>query len=542
MKFNNFNKPPQEKILQKRSNIITRLKILAVGFLVAGSIGHGAMAETNNLSKDEGINKKEKSKDYDSNVTKSENKIEFSATNFFEPDSDVISPEAINEICLNFQKLLDQINEDNYNKVLEYGVIVAPGADPNLSVQFKNNEELATARAKSLIAFLDDYLQKANFPNLDAEKIKNLKEKIQFIIEIPVSQKVDNPQIGVIYPEDLGYTEQDLDKMDKSQIEEIYKACRVVTVSLGLEIENDKTYRTSAGDFINPMQEKGISKVTTGGDVNLQQTMEFRKIKMNWNAEYIGVIIDNSPSMNTENGKGKSHLVTFQKLKEDPDLEGKKIHFAFFSDKLGEVAECNDINELNDKLKNENFKGNIEERAASSSVQFLDQMPNNKNFKIFKVITDENLQGMNTRILEQIEENAINKNVDVKFYYINSEKKEIEISLEELRFAVGRQLIYNARISFRDFLNTKRNDVLNDRKNSFDKERPIIDKKTAIEQLDNLQSAVENYRLNEVLDNIYFAEVFKKTDKNEAKNLFLAENIPYVKLTKLGHEVILPGN
>ena len=180
MKFNNFNNPPQEKIVQKRSNIITRLKLLAVGFLVAGSIGHGAMAEKNNLSKDEGINKKEKSKDYDSNVTKSENKIEFSATNFFEPDSDVISPEAINEICLNFQKLLDQINEDNYNKVLEYGVIVAPGADPNLSVQFKNNEELATARAKSLITFLDDYLQKADLPNLDAEKVRNLKEKIQW--------------------------------------------------------------------------------------------------------------------------------------------------------------------------------------------------------------------------------------------------------------------------------------------------------------------------------------------------------------------------
>jgi len=541
MNFESFkNKEQKEQILIK-SGIITRIKKLVIGALIVGNLSPNVMASNDNLSKDKDENKKENSKGFDSNVTESSNKIEFKATNFFKPDSDQISPEAINEICINFQKLLNEINQENYNQVLEEGIVVAPGADPNLSVQFKNNEELAKARAKALISFLDGYFQKATFPNLDETQINNLKEKIQFIIEVPVSQNVVNPQVGVIYPEDLGYTKEELSKMNQSQIDEIYKACRVVTVSLGLKIKKDKTYYTSSGDFINKMEEKGISKVTTGGDVNLKQTMEFRKIKMNWNAEYIGVIIDNSPSMNTENGKGKSHLVTFQKLKEDPDLEGKKIHFAFFSDKLGEIAECNDINELNDKLKKENFKGNIEERAASSSLQFLDQMPNDKNFKILKIITDENLQGMNTRILEQIEENAINKNVDAKFYYINSEKKEIEISLEELRFAVGRQLIYNARISFRDFLNTKRNDVLNDRKNSFDEKRPEIDKKTANEQLDNLQSSVENYRINEVLDNIYFAEVFKKIDKNEAMNLFLAEKIPYVKLTKLGHEVILPG-
>ncbi len=324
--------------------------------------------------------------------------------------------------------------------------------------------------------------------------------------------------------------------MDQAQIDEIYKECRIVTVALGLDIQKDKTYYTSSGDFLNMMETKGISEITTSSGEDKESTMEFRKIKMNWKAEYIGIIIDNSPSMDTENKKGKSHFVTFQKLKNDPDLKDKKINLAFFSDKLGEVAECNDINELNDKLKKEDFKGNKEERAASSTLEFLNQMPNDKNPKILKVITDENLQGLNTKILEQIEENAKNKNVDLKLYYINSEKKQIEISLEELRFAMGRQLIYNTRISFRDFLNKKRNAISRNQK------MEKGEKKLAYEQLDNLKSAVENYRLSEVLDNIYFAEVFDLEDKNEAMELFLGQELSYVKLTKLGHEVLLPEN
>ena len=521
MKFENFK--GTEEI--KKSNIITKIKKMVIGALIVGNINPSVIANNENFLKDKKSEKKENTKDFESNVVKSENKIEFSATNFFEPDSDVISPEAINDICLNFQKLLDQINEDNYNKILEYGIIVAPGADPNLSVRFKNNEELATARAKSLIAFLEDYLQKADFPNLDAEKVKNLKDKIQFIIEIPVSQKVENPQIGVIYPEDLGYTKQDLNKMNQNQIEEIYKSCRVVTVSLGLEIEKDKTYRTSAGDFINPMQEKGILESSFVSNVEK---------KVNWDAKIIKLDVDGTQSMdNKDKDKAVSWSLAVKKIANDPTLKNKDINLSFFTDVRTETESFAGIDEVINRIENEEYnskqKGGIE-HALDASLKSLEEMPDNAEKKIYKIFTDELLQDVSINKVKKLQELSQRKNVDAKLYFINNDKVMMEISLREIEELIQYKIMKDLKDRFKSVLGYKR-----DKNNDLEKEK----RNEANKKLDEFIDSLKNWNFDGVVSSPLILEYFPKNREAEKdiKGYLFNKNLPNVNLDGRGWEV-----
>ena len=310
---------------------------------------------------------------------------------------------------------------------------------------------MAKARAKSLISFLDDYLQKSNLPNLDLEKAKNLKEKIQFIIEIPVSQKVENPQVGVIYPIDLGYQKEDLEKMDQAQIDEIYKECRIVTVALGLDIQKDKTYYTSSGDFINTMEIKKVLKQEESNE-------NINNGKVDWNAKSIMVTVDKSPSVNQKTGnQDLSWQVVLQKITDDPILIDKEINFAFFSDKLEKMETYTGIDSVVNAVKNGSYMGSSKEQAVSCVLKAIENFPNDKESKIFKTFTDESLQNVSLQMIFDLEKMCLEKNINTKFYFINKDKKLMEFSVWEIKKLTEKAIFDGVKGVFNNFIKNQRN-------------------------------------------------------------------------------------
>lgn len=526
MNFNKFEKiQATPKEIVKTTNIVSRIKKLVIGALIVGNLSPSVMAGNDNISKDKSENKKENTKGHDSKVTESEDKVEFKATNFFKPDSDQISPEAINDICLNFQKLLNEIDQDNYNQVLEQGIVVSPGADQNSSVQFKNNEELAKARAKALITFLDDYLQKANFPNLAIEEVKNLKEKIQFIIEIPVSAKVENPQIGVIYPEDLGYTKEELNKMDQSQIDEIYKACRVVTVSLGLEIKKGNTYFTRAGDFINMMEAKKVLKQEESNE-------NIKNGKVDWNAKSIMVTVDKSPSVNQKTGNHDlSWQVVLQKITDDSTLIKKEINFAFFSDKLEQMETYTGIDSVVDVVKNGAYIGSSKEQAVSCALKSIENFPNDKESKIFKTFTDESLQNVSLQMILDLDKMCIDKNINAKFYFINKDKKLMEFSVWEIRKLTEKAIFDGIEGKFNNFIVSQRN------RGGLNKK----DKAENNEKINELITYFNDCEFENFFNDPLIAEMYKGSNeiKKDPFSYFSKKVIPNVSLEGYGRIIDL---
>ena len=198
----------------------------------------------------------DETKRFKTEVIDSEGKLEFRAINYFKSDSDYISPEAEQSIGYDFQELLSQINESNYAQVMKDGIWIYSSADPEKTNNFKNNKELAEARAESLIVILKKHLGEMNFSNLSPEKAEYLASNIKFFIKVPTSGIVSNPQEGVTYPEDLGYSKEALSKMSEEEIDRIYAECRKVVVSIGMY--KSDTYYVSSKDFIKSIPPRNL--------------------------------------------------------------------------------------------------------------------------------------------------------------------------------------------------------------------------------------------------------------------------------------------
>jgi|GEM_PF-6962044 len=534
MSFEFFKKPDIEqdpndkKETMGLSDFSRRIKKALVGILIVTNFIPNEVKAGDNpfLSKDKELNKTEKG--YKSNIVESKDRIEFQATNFFEPDSDVFKPESIKAILGKFQELLEKINSENYEQIIKEGIVVSPGADPNHSVKFKNNEELAKARAEALIILLKSYLDKNNLSNLSDTQKQKLKDNINFIIEIPVSATVINPEIGVIYPQDLGYKEGDLAKMTKVEIAQVFEQCRVVSVSLGLNIssQEDNIYYTSANDFLTPMELKGNSQ-----DEN---NIELVKKNVNWNAKSIMINVDNSPSINKKDkNQDLSWQVILQKITKDPTLDDKNISFAFFSDSLNEIENYVGISKVIDRVEGGGYKGASKEKAVLCALHSIENFPDNKDSKIFKTFTDEALQDVSVKMVMDFENICSNKNINAKIYFINKNKKLMELSVWEIKKLVEKAVFDGIKSQFKSF-------ILN-RKSYYDRHLPKKEKMEANFKLDKLIKDFTDCNFEEFFNNSLIEEMYEKSNeiKKNPLSYFSNEIMPVVPLEGYGRVIDL---
>jgi len=488
-----------ESILSKVRKMKSRNLILTMAFVS----GLNQAVQAKELGKTTEV------KNFKSEVINSNDKVEFQAVNYFASDSDFISKEAEEKISSDFKELLDQVNEENYKQIIEDGIYIYSSADPEKTNNFKNNEELARARANSLIKLLEKYLASAEVSHLSKEESKEFKDDIKFFVEVPTSSVVSDPQIGVTYPEDLGYSKESLAHMSASELDEIYARCRKVVVSLG--VYKKDTYYTQAEDFIAPISPRNLPETKKG---NIEGAIK-------WNADNIVILVDNSPSVG-EN----SYKEVLGKIMNDPDLIGKKIQFSFFSKSLGETILCESVNEVIDVINKEKFAGDKTEQALSSSldkIRYIQIDKDKKESTVMKTFTDENLQNISLQMINSFKEETTDKNIDAKFYFVDKSNGLMQINVNELKEAIEKQFLEDMKGVIRNYISNKSREIRNINNN----QKGIIQK-----QLNDLSLAYEKGDLDGVLDNPLLNEVY---GYRNAKNVLIKKNIPVVSLKNLGH-------
>jgi len=489
-----------ESILSKVRKMKSRNLILTMAFVS----GLNQAVQAKELGKTTEV------KNFKSEVINSNDKVEFQAVNYFASDSDFISKEAEEKISSDFKELLDQVNEENYKQIIEDGIYIYSSADPEKTNNFKNNEELARARANSLIKLLEKYLASAEVSHLSKEESKEFKDDIKFFVEVPTSSVVSDPQIGVTYPEDLGYSKESLAHMSASELDEIYARCRKVVVSLGV-YKND-TYYTQAEDFIAPISPRNLPETKKG---NIEGAIK-------WNADNIVILVDNSPSVGQN-----SYKEILSKIMNDNDLAGKEIQFSFFSNELGQTTICENVDDVINIINKEKFEGNRTEQALSSALiklKSIEVSDKNKESTIMKTFTDENLQNVSLDMVNSFEEEALGKNTKADFYYVDKENGLMQISQKELKEAIEKRFLEDIQATLKNNINNKKKGIIY----YSDKNKMNTIKK----QLEDLSKAYDTGDINGVLNSPILNEVYNYRD---AKTTLMKKNIPTVSLKNLGH-------
>lgn len=501
-------KSDKEKSNQKGSNVLEGIRKLNSKNLI---LTMALVSSLNSFARASEGRGNVETNTFKSEIIDSKERIEFQAVNYFASDSDFISKEAEEKIGADFKKLLDQINDNNYKQIIEDGIYVYSSADPEKTNNFKDNEALARARAESLIKLLKEYLEDVSFSNLSLENSKEFKEKIKFFTEIPTSSVVSNPQVGVTYPEDLGYSEEVLSNISSEGMDEIYAKCRKVVVSLGV-YKND-TYYVSDKDFMKPISPKS--------DINIENQKNIDN-KINWNAQNIVILIDDSPSVGD-----RSYKEILEKIMNDTDLNSKKIEVSFFSTKLDKTVICEDVKEVIKVVDEEKYQGNNVEQALSSSLSKIQSLPtpeNSEQSTIMKIFTDENLQNVSLDMIRNFELEAGGKNVDAKFYYVDKDNNGLmQININEIKEAIENQLLKDMQGVLQNYVHNKKNEI----RNMNEDERKIAKK-----QLDDLSVARESGNLDGVLNSPLLNDVYKYRN---AKGVLMKKGIPVVSLKNIGH-------
>lgn len=429
-------------------------------------------------------------------------KIKFQATNYFETDSCVLTQEAKEKITSDFKKLLNKINPDNYEEALKLGITVNGGADPRTtsnpdyfdpSKNIPTNTLLVEKRLESFVELLKDILKGFKLSNLNEEKQEILKRNLKISGETTTSTIVENAEEGVIYPEDLGYSKDDLAKMSKEELEEIYSKCRMVTVSFGVE--------------------------------NKKKNIEITPNKIEF-AEQNYIFIDGSPSV----GFGNSYSMFIdQIISNNEKVEGKDLFLVYFDSKLGRILKMENPADLIKDIKEHKFSGDVKELAVDALLTAAQSIPQNSEKSTFKLFTDEELQGVTLGNIKNLQKLCKDKNI-LANYYIRIGNKIREVSLEEIRTLFEEQLFDNFKNVMEKYIKDKTSEI--------QKQKMIIpqkDQHSLVEQQKNLNNLILSMgegSLDGVLDNPLFKADSRKFTENELGVISVKE------LLNVGKEVV----
>jgi hypothetical protein len=448
---------------------------------------------------------------FKSEVGYTEDKIEFQAISRFEVDSHIILDKAKDAIILDFQELLNKITPENYSQILNEGINILAYSDPRKTNKYKDNEELSLKRAGAMKEILTQYLKSdAYFSNLTPKQNEDIRN-IEFHFEIPESKIVKNAQKGVMNPEDKGISTEGISEADLIKIYDEY--CRGVIVSIELEKKEIET--------IKPVTPK----------INLNPGEKLSPI-INWEGQAFYIFVDNSPSI----GRG-SYETIFKKITKDVDFKDKDIYFSFFSDKLDKVKKLK-IDEVIEEVKINKYNGHSIEKAWSSVLTAIGEIKNDKIIKNIKIFTDEGLQFVTLSMLNNMEEAAVAKNLNVYFNYVDSKKDLRDITLKELRPLIEKRLIDGMRYKIKDYIYVKSQSIEHILKNS--SLSSFQDKATQEQKyIIYLEKALENNLLNEIIENPLLERIYSFKPYNNMKEYLNNHFIGQVDLENAGKKIDL---
>ncbi len=446
---------------------------------------------------------------FKSEISRSGNKIEFQAISRFSVDSHIILNEAKDSIVRDFQELLNNITPENFDEILKNGINILAYSDPRITKKYKDNEELSLKRAGAMKEILIGYLKSdAYFSGLNSEQNEKIRN-IKFNFEIPESKIVKNAQKGVMNPEDKGI---DTKGMTDDQLKKVYDDyCRGVIVSIELEKTNIEPLKS-----IDPK----IPSIP----------LEKLPPKINWNAQYKVINIDNSPSVGRKNhDKGTSFEYMINQISKDVNLEQSEIHLRFFSDKLGEIITCKGKEDLFKKIKKDEYKGSVTEKTLDTATSSIEDMPQNNDEKILTSLTDEALQYVTINKISKIEKLSKDKNTNFNVVYITKDKKIRIIDINEIKSISEKQLINDLRGTFSEYIKSKNLDV--------GQMKDLVSKKENQNKILSLKESIEKNSLDEILSNPLIKEIYIPSLYPDLKGYLYNRTINPISLENAGVEV-----
>ena len=520
-KIDELNKTKDNKFLAKK---------VVLGAVMLSGIASGASGvektdkdvdiNTNKIETESKINKiegayfvtasdfKDNDNKYKSELIYSRDKVEFQAINRFEVDSHIILDSAKEDIGKDFQELLNKVTPENFNEIMKKGITIYAYSDPRLTNKYKDNEELSLKRAEEMEKTLIENLSSkgAHSTNLTAELNKQL-ENIKFNIKIPES----GPQKGVLYPKNLGI---DTSGMSKEEIEKIYDQCRGVIVSL--EVENN--------DHLKELKNKEPEI-----PVNKEEKITRR---INWNAPYVYINFDKSPSIGHKGqDKAKSFELFIKQMTNDEKLEGSEIHLRFFSNKLGEDNICSSLGEVIDNIKNEKFNGGLDEKTNKSALELIKEIPNSNFEKTLISYTDEDSQYSNLNMLNSLKEVSLEKNLNYNIIYRSKNGNMRVLDLDDIKSISEKQLIKDISGLFKEYMKSKSIKI-----------NEMQDASSKIEHQKNLkllQNSLENNSIDGLISNPLIKEIYPENLYPNVKEYLYNRTINPTSLENTGQEIIL---
>lgn len=356
--------------------------------------------------------KKSDAKDMFSELSNLERYSKLELSNFYDTDSDHISDENRAQIEAQMIKFLDNVNENNVQKLLDGTFEITGSSDERETSREGGNLKLTVDRIDAARQILQDVIDSYDFGDRFSEKeVKAIKNKAfeSVLPEGGVTHLTDliNPDTGE------NYTEADIKSLSEDEKLELFKDCRKVSVDF--LVEND----------IKINQIKPLA-----ANIDLQKINKLEQTLSDWqNYDEIFYIVDNSPSMQ------KNHQAIARIILNQKDIKGTKINFGNFSDDLNKLKEVKDLNEIAQKVNDGKKIGSSEERVLKATISTLNKIKSeNETSKKIIIATDENFQNLNWDELNEIQELSEEKNVEIVFIYANQESACV-LDLETLKNA-----------------------------------------------------------------------------------------------------------
>ncbi len=346
-----------------------------------------------------------------------ENMAKIDLTNSYETDKALISEADAKAIQDNFKVFLDQINSNNFHKVMGLDFKIYGSSDERQTNAWKGgNLELTQARITAA-----EEIIKAEFKNHDFSKAKLTPEQIKGLQE--KGFKYGIPENGVTHIIDLtnpdtgkNYTDKDVNEMKKNDIakyNELLKECRYIKVNL-----------MASADEIKP-----IPNLEPKLELKTQTEVPKLTVKLINQYDQTIILMDNSPSMEDSKNFMGSELQAVDKA--------ANIKVATFSDHLDGIASTGSFYEAGKTMKNMRAGGNAHERATlaadSALSSFNTQGEKIMESKLLLINTDESIQTTKGEI-DKLFSDSQKKGVKVYFNMgLDNNKQVLKVPLEEMK-------------------------------------------------------------------------------------------------------------
>jgi hypothetical protein len=322
--------------------------------------------------------------------------------------------EIINHTVNLFKDMMDENGKMDFSKLRDFlEANVKIKASANELQRIGGNAELAEARGVSVKQVIDTNIetiaQSLKDMGLEEDSVDKIIDKLsQAEVEIPESKtgergvtyitNMENPETGNNYTEE---EVKDLKENHQDKYQELLAEARSVKIDLSATSEKYKKL-----EYLTAELETNIAEEMK---VNLRRMVDYQEVL---------VANDNSPSTIDDNidMTKKIHQNFNDIVRSSKEHKIEEIKVASFSDELNEVKSFDkeQADEAFEVLYSQESKGRAYERAIDAALEIIEEADPEKSSLLY-VNTDEKLQSVSLEKVEELQEKAREKKVDIKF-------------------------------------------------------------------------------------------------------------------------------